>query len=84
METDQTEQLDVFLNQSTKVLNEECDTEDMDTSTTSKQDIRSPSHFDSKNTQAEIIIAEKRDINLVTSRQQLGMTGESKFIVMKK
>ena len=36
METDQAEQVDAPLNQSTKVLNKNCDTEETDASTTSK------------------------------------------------
>ena len=57
METDQTNQLDTLSNQSAKMLNKNHDTEEMDTSTTSKHDIRFPSPFD---IQTEIVMAEKR------------------------
>ena len=48
METDQAKQLDALLNQSVKVLNKNCDTEEIDASTTSKWDNRSPSPFDNQ------------------------------------
>ena len=44
METDQVEQIDVLLSQSTQVLNNNHDTEETDTSTTSKVKI-GPCHF---------------------------------------
>ena len=75
METDQAEQLDALLNQSTKVLNKNHDTEETDASLTSKQVNRSPSAFDNKDTQTEIIMAEKRDPDSISSRQQKEITG---------
>ena len=80
METGQVEQLDVCLNQSAKVLIKNCDTEETNMSTTSKQDNRSPSPFDSKDTQAEIVMAKKEN-NSITFGQQLENTGGSKSIV---
>ena len=81
METDQAEQLLALLSQSANVLNVNGDTEEMDASTTSKQDNRSLSPFDSKDTQTEIIMAKKKDTNLITCRQQLEITKVSKSIV---
>ena len=43
METDHTEQVDVLLSQSAKILNKKWDTEETDASTTLKWDNRSPS-----------------------------------------
>ena len=67
VETDQTEHLDALLDIPSKVLNKNCDTEEADTSTTAKYDYRSLSPFDSKHTQTEIVMAKKRDTNLITS-----------------
>ena len=78
METDQAEQLDAFFNQSAKMLNKNHDNEETDTSTTSKEDSGSPPPFDSKDTQKGIVMAEKRDTNSITSKQQLEMTGPDK------
>ena len=71
IETDQAEQLKALLNQSTKVLCKNCDTEETDSSTTSKQDNKSLSPFERKNTQTEKIMVKKRDTNLIASRKQL-------------
>ena len=59
IETDQAEQLDVLLNQSTKVLNKHHDTDETDASITSKWDRRPLSPYSNKDTQTEIIMAEK-------------------------
>ena len=75
METDQTEQLDALLNQSAKSVKNH-NTEEMDASTTSQQHNRSPSPFDSKETQVEIVMVEKRDTNLIACKQQLEFTGK--------
>ena len=63
------------------MLNKNCDTEKADAFTTAKHHKRSPSPFDSRDTQIEIVMAEKRDENSITSRQQLEMTRLSKSIV---
>ena len=47
----------------------------MDASTTSKQDKRSSSPFDSKSTQIEIVMAKQKDTYSVISGQQLEVTG---------
>ena len=75
METDQAEQLDALLNQSTKVLEKNCDTEETDTSTSLKRENRSSTPFHNKDMQIEIVIVEKRDDTLITFGQQLEMTG---------
>ena len=80
METIQVEQLDALINQSVKVLNKNHDTEDTDTSNTLKWYNRSMSPFDSKDTQIEMVMTEKRDTSSVPSGQQLKMIGPSKFI----
>ena len=54
----------------------------MDASTIIKQDNRLPFPFDSKDTQIEIIMAEKRDTNLISSIQQSEMTKVRKSIVI--
>ena len=69
MEIDQSGQLDALLNQYVTVLNKNCDTEETNSSTTSKQDNRYPFPSDSKDTQTEIIMAQKRDTNLIPSEQ---------------
>ena len=81
METYQAEQLDVFLNQSAKMSNKNCDAEETDVSSASKVDNRSPPSFDNKDTQTEIVMSNKRDTNLITSGQRLEMTGLSKCII---
>ena len=48
METDQAEQTDVLLSQSTQALNKICGTEETYVSTTSKRDKRFPSPFDNE------------------------------------
>ena len=59
------------------MLNKKHDTGEMDASTTSKQDNRSPLPFDSKGSQMEIIMAEKRDTDSISSE----MTGVSTFLI---
>ena len=54
----------------------------MDVSTISKQVNWSQLLFDSKDTQTEKIMTMKGDTNLITYRQQLGMTGVTKSIVV--
>ena len=80
METAKAEQLDVLLNQSTKVLIKIHDTEEMDVCMTSKWDTRYPFSFDSKDTQTEIIRAEK-DTTSIPSKHQLSVTRVNKFLV---
>ena len=63
------------------MLEKNCHTEETDASTTSKKDSRFLSSFDNKDTQIEIVMAEKRDNSLITSGQQLEMTGMSKSII---
>ena len=63
-----------------KVLNKDYDTEEMCASTTSKQDSKSPSPFECEDTRIEILMIEKRDTNLIFSKQQLEMSGLSKSI----
>ena len=67
METDLAEWLDVLLNQSTKVLNKNCYTEETDTSTTLKRDNRSLSPVENQDTQTEIVMVEIRDTSLTIS-----------------
>ena len=81
METDHTKQLDALLSQSTKILNKNGNTEETDASTTSKRDKRSSSPFDNQDTPIEIIMDEKRYINVTISGQQLKMTGMNKSII---
>ena len=70
-----------FLSQSAKILNENHDTEDIDASTTSKWDNRSPSPFDNNDTQREIVMAEKRNTSSITHGWQLESTGINKYII---
>ena len=84
IETDQAEHLDALLNQSVNVLNKNHDTEETDASTTSKQGSRSQSPPDSEDTQMEIIMVEKRDTNLISSKQQSEMINVSKSTVAPK
>ena len=72
METDQAEWLDTLLNQSAKVLNKNCNTEETDISITGQQ---VPLLFENKDNQTEIIMTKKRDIDLDSSKQQPEMTG---------
>ena len=81
MKTNQAEELDPLLNQSTKVLNNNCNIKEIDASTTSKQDNRSPLPFNCKATQMDIIMDESRDTDLIFSIQQTKLTGMSKSIV---
>ena len=67
MESDQAEQLDALINKSAKVLNKNCETEETDVSTTSKRDNMSLSPFGNKDTQREIVMAQKRDTSSSTS-----------------
>ena len=59
MESDQAQLLDALLNQYAELLNKNHDTEEMDASTMSIQDSRYPLPFDNKDTQEEIIMADK-------------------------
>ena len=51
---------------------------------TSKQDSRSSLPFNNKDTQTEIIMAEKRDTNSISHRQQPEMTGVANLSVCQK
>ena len=68
METDQEEQLDALLNQSTKVLNNNCETEETDVSSISKRENRFSSPSDNQDTQTEIVIVDKGYTSPNTSR----------------
>ena len=81
METDQVEQIDVLLIQSTKLINKTCDTEETDASTTMKRDNRFLSSFDNKDTQTEIVMVENRNTSSIISGQQLEMTWMNKSII---
>ena len=63
METDQAEQSDALLHQSTWALNKIQEAEETDASTASKRDIRSSSHRDNSDTQAAIVMAKKKDVS---------------------
>ena len=64
METNQAEQLDAYLAQSTKVLNKVQEAEETDASTISKRNNRSPSTLDRQDTQTAIGMAGKKDEEL--------------------
>ena len=82
METDQAEQLNVLLNQSTRVLNRNCDTKERDATMTSRWDNGSLPPFKNKDTQSEIVMAEKKDTESTSSKYQLPMTNVCKYIIM--
>ena len=81
MKPDQAEQLDVLLSQSMKVVNKNWDTEKTEASMTSKWDNTSPFAFDDRDTQTEIVMADKKDTELVSSKQQLPMPRVNKSIM---
>ena len=60
METDQAEQLDTLLNQSTKVLNKNQEAEETDALMTSKRDNRSLSLLYNQDTQTATVMAKRR------------------------
>ena len=66
IKTDQAKQLDALLNQSVRVLNKNHDTEEKYASMTSKWDNRSPSPFNSLNTQTKKTRAEKKGTNSIS------------------
>ena len=85
MESDQVEQLDMLLNQSVKVLNKKCDTEETDASTTSKWNNRS-SPFNSKKkkkkNKAKKIITKRKVTELTFGKNQSPGTGTTKSIIV--
>ena len=58
---------DGLLNQFTTVLNKNCDTDETDASTSLKRDNSSLSPIDSKDTQTEMVLAEKGAISPIIS-----------------
>ena len=82
METGQTEQLDTLLSQFAKVLNKNSDAKETDAFATSKQDNRSPSPFDSQDTETESVMTEKKGIDLILTTNQLSVTEKNKSITV--
>ena len=78
METDQPEQQDVLLNPSMKVLSKNCETEKKQMPLLFQKETPL---FNNKDTQTEIVMAEKSDTSSTISGWQSAITGTSKSII---